>query len=117
MGCPVVHWEIAGNDGTATQGFYRQLFDWPVQVHEEMGGYGMVPGPENGPGIGGGIMKSMGPQPYVTIYVQVDDLQAYLDKAVSLGGKAVVPPTPIPHVGSFAMFTDPDGNMVGLFKG
>jgi predicted enzyme related to lactoylglutathione lyase len=39
----------------------------------------------------------------------VDDLQAYLDKAVSLGGSVMVPPTPIPNIGAFAMFHDPEG--------
>ncbi|MEW6050149.1 MAG: VOC family protein [Candidatus Zixiibacteriota bacterium] len=52
----------------------------------------------------------------MTIYVMVDDLQAYLDKAVKLGGSVVVPPTPIPGVGAFAMFKDLDGNCLGLFR-
>jgi len=28
----------------------------------------------------------------------------------------MVPPTPIPNIGAFAMFHDPEGNLVGLFK-
>ena len=45
-------------------------------------------------------------------YVQVDDLQKYLDKAVKLGGKVCVPPIQIsPEIGWMAMFTDPDGNI------
>jgi predicted enzyme related to lactoylglutathione lyase len=34
----------------------------------------------------------------------------------SLGGKTIVPPTEIPNVVTFALFSDPDGNMVGLVK-
>lgn len=49
-------------------------------------------------------------------YVQVDDLDAYLKKAESLGGRTVVPPTEIPNMVTFAMFADPDGNAVGLIK-
>ena len=62
-----------------------------------------------------------GPQPgetsgRTTIYMRVDDLQAYLDKAERLGGKTLVPPTPLPgDFGSFAMFADPDGQAVGLW--
>jgi hypothetical protein len=48
-------------------------------------------------------------------YVEVEDVQAYLDKAVSLGGKMVVPPVKIP-AGTFAWFSDPDGNTIGLLK-
>ena len=52
----------------------------------------------------------------VTFYVSVDDLQAYLDKAESIGGKTVTPPTEIPGVVTYAFFADPDGNVIGLVK-
>jgi predicted enzyme related to lactoylglutathione lyase len=110
---PVVHWEIAGRDGERLQKFYAGLFDWKIQVNPEMN-YGLV---QTG-GIDGGIFGAGNDTPpYVTFYVQVDDLQAYLEKAESLGGKTMVPPTPIPGHGSFALFRDPDGNTIGLFKG
>ena len=47
-------------------------------------------------------------------YVGVDDVEAALTKAESLGGKTLVPPVEIPG-GIFAWFTDPEGNTVGLF--
>ena len=116
MGQPVVHWEIAGKDATGLQDFYSNLFDWTVEVDESLN-YGMVETGGEG-GINGGIFQTQGDIPaYLTFYVQVDDLQAALDKAESLGGKTVVPPMPIPNVGSVAMFADPEGNVVGLFSG
>jgi hypothetical protein len=70
-----------------------------------------------GEGIGGGLMQTRGDMPsYVTIYVSTDDLNATLDKAASLGGQPVVPITEIPGIGRFAMFKDPDGNLIGIFK-
>jgi predicted enzyme related to lactoylglutathione lyase len=64
-----------------------------------------------------GHITSLGHEPhnYVAIYVQVDDLQACLDKAISLGGKMLVPPVEIP-AGTFAWLADPDGNIIGLFR-
>ena len=113
---PVVHFEIAGKDGKKLQDFYVKLFDWKINVDAEMGNYGLVEASEGG--IGVGVFQAQeGMPPFLTVYVSVDDLQAYLDKAVRLGGKAIVPPTPIPNVGAFAMFQDPEGNVVGLFKG
>jgi hypothetical protein len=47
--------------------------------------------------------------------VEVDDVQAYIDKAAKLGGKMLVPPVPIPS-GTFAWIQDPAGNTVGLWK-
>ena len=47
----------------------------------------------------------------------VDDLQAYFDKAVSLGGSALMPPMEIPGgFGSMAIFYDIAGNRISLFK-
>jgi predicted enzyme related to lactoylglutathione lyase len=45
----------------------------------------------------------------------VDDPKAYLDKAVGLGGKILVPPIKTP-TGTFAWFADPEGNQIGLLK-
>ena len=115
---PVVHWEVSGKDPKKLQEFYGELFGWKIDVHEEMGGYGLVDHVEGENGIGGGIGPTQpGVPPRVTFFVQVDNLQASLDKAESLGGKSVMPPTDIPGVGSFAMFQDLEENAIGLFKG
>ena len=116
MGRPVVHFEIAVKDGKTAHWFYSKLFDWKIDASNPMN-YGLVSADEQG-GIGGGIFEAQEGMPtYVTFYVHVDDLQSYLTKAEELGGKTVLPPTPIPDIGSFAMFADPDGNTVGLFQG
>jgi predicted enzyme related to lactoylglutathione lyase len=81
------------------------------------GGYGMI---NTGVkmGIGGGIGQvTENVAPHTMFYVQVEDVQSYLDKAVSLGGKVTVPLTEVPNMVTFAQFADPDGNVVGLVKG
>jgi Glyoxalase-like domain len=46
-----------------------------------------------------------------TFYVEVPDLQAALDRAVELGGKALSQPSDIPATSiSLAQFADPDGS-------
>jgi predicted enzyme related to lactoylglutathione lyase len=114
MGQPVVHWEIGAKDAKRLQAFYAALFDWKIDADNPME-YGMVRTGGFG-GIEGGIMNAKGDETYLTIYVQVSDLQAYLDRAESLGGHAVLPPTPIPGVGSIAAFRDPEENLIGLFS-
>ena len=119
MGNPVVHFEISGPDGPALQQYYRDLFGWDVQGQgPEMGNYGVVMWMEGG--IGGGIMESTDDMPvsnYVSFYIQVDDLQAALDKISDLGGATVMPPMEIaPEVGSMAMFADPAHNAIGLYS-
>jgi predicted enzyme related to lactoylglutathione lyase len=111
---PVTWWEITGKDGKKLQDFYAQLFDWHVDANNPMD-YGMVDAHADG-GIGGGISADQNGMNRVTIYVQVDDLDAYLKKAESLGGKTVVPVTEVPGMVTFAMFQDVGGNIVGLVK-
>ena len=45
----------------------------------------------------------------------VDDLEKYLARAEELGGRRVMGPMSIEGTGAFAMFADPDGNVLGLF--
>ncbi len=114
MGQPVAFFEIISPDHERAQKFYRELFGWEVAADPAMGGYGLVDTCAGEGAIGGGI----GPgEKRVKIYMRVDDLDAYLDRAEQLGGKRLVPPTDLPgDFGRFAIFTDPDGNQVGLWS-
>jgi len=114
MANPVNHFEVLGQDGPALQQFYGSLFDWKIDAANPMN-YGIV-APSEG-GIGGGVAASQDGSSVVTFYVQVDDLQAALDKAESLGGKTVMPPMDVPGGPSIAQFSDPAGNVIGLALG
>jgi predicted enzyme related to lactoylglutathione lyase len=113
MSNPVIHFEIGGRDAERLTSFYRALFDWQLQPAGP--DYWLVP-PEAG-GIGGGLMHTRADMAaYLTVYVAVDDLRETLDRAAELGATTAVEPMDIPGIGSFAMFTDPDGNLVGLLR-
>lgn len=114
MASPVVHWEIGANNLSKLTAFYSELFDWDITPAGLE--YALVAGAHGG--IGGGIMQVREHMPsYVTFYVQVPDLEPALEHALELGAAAVVEPTAIPGgSGRFAMFTDPDGHLVGLLE-
>jgi predicted enzyme related to lactoylglutathione lyase len=116
MGAPVVHWEINAKDGRRAQEFYASLFDWKVDASNPMN-YGLT---TTGTklGINGGIgQQDLDMQtPAVTFYVGVDDLQSYLDRVEGMGGRVVKPVTEIPGMVTFALFADPEGNIIGLLK-
>lgn len=113
MGSPVVHFEITGKDPGKLQQFYGELFDWHIDASNPMN-YGVVD-THAGSGIGGGIGAAQG-QNQVTFYIEVDDPQTYLSRVEAKGGKTVVPVTTIPDMVTFALFADPEGNVVGLVK-
>ena len=112
---PVIHWEITGKDAPKLQEFYSGLFGWNVSSDNPIN-YGLVD-TQTDEGINGGIAQEQGEATRVTVYVQVDDLQAYLDKAERLGGKTILPPMEIPGIVTLAMFQDPEGNVIGLVTG
>jgi hypothetical protein len=109
---PVVHFEIAGSDPTALQQFYGALFGWSISSDNPVN-YGLVD--TQAGGINGGI-EGEARGPATTIYVAVNDLQAYLDKVERAGGKTITPITEIPGMVTYATFRDPEGNVVGLVK-
>lgn len=109
----VVHWEIGGRDLEKLEAFYHDLFGWDYSGYDE--NYKLVASVEEG--IGGGLMRCTNEMPpYVSFYVAVDDLEITLEQAEKLGGETLVPPTPIPQMGSFAMFRDPEGNVIGILQ-
>jgi predicted enzyme related to lactoylglutathione lyase len=116
MASPVVHFEIVGKDGESLKDFYKNVFAWEIDSDNPQN-YGLVKAPESG-GIGGGVgAASDGSPGHATFYIEVEDTDASLKKIEELGGKTVVPTTTIPDMVTFALFTDPEGNLVGLVKG
>jgi predicted enzyme related to lactoylglutathione lyase len=118
MGAPVAFFEIISDDHERAQRFYAELFGWTADGDPAMGGYGLVDTGNGENGIGGGIGPSSDDDaPGVRIYMRVDDLDGYLDRAEKLGATRVVPPMDLPSgYGRIAVFADPDGNKVGLWS-
>lgn len=113
MGAPVVHFELHGKDAAALQDFYKKAFDWHVDTNNPQD-YGMVD-THTGSGINGAVTAGPNMDNGTIIYVEVDDMQAALDRVEELGGQTVMPITDMEMV-TFALFRDPASNMVGLVK-
>ena len=116
MGRPVVHWELWSENPDKVSDFYAKAFDWNVKHIPEMD-YRLVETGGEG-GINGGIMKpKQGPWPAkLAFYIDVDDLATYRERVKQAGGKIIVEEQAIPGVGSFALFEDPDGRVLGMWK-
>lgn len=122
MGQTVVHFEIIGNDPAKLRSYYGDLFAWEFDLSgavaesvSRQGEYGFVERSGDGVGIPGGVGGGKGFERRVLFYVGVDDVEAALRKAESLGGKRVAGPERVPG-GPLVVghFTDPEGNLVGL---
>ena len=113
MGQQVTHFEVVGQDADALRSFFGEMFGWKFSAPMGPTDYSVL---EEQEGIGGGI--GAGPEGYsghVTVYVQVDDVGAALEKAESLGGTRMMGPDSVPGVGIvIGLFSDPEGHVIGL---
>jgi predicted enzyme related to lactoylglutathione lyase len=127
MGQPVVHFEVIGKDFEKLKSFYSEVAGWnyeepPGAGPEGAPPYALVPRDGNtnadGIGIGGGL--GVGPQDYdghATFYIEVPDVGASLDQVEKLGGTKVMGPESMGEGLVIGLFTDPDGNLIGLVQG
>jgi predicted enzyme related to lactoylglutathione lyase len=119
----VVHFEIPFDDAERAQGFYRETFGWNLTSMPEMS-YTMVqtgPVSEQGmpsePGyIGGGMFARQDPLRNPVLVVDVEDIDATLKKIGELGGSTLRPKEPVGDMGWAAYFSDPEGNVIGVWQ-
>jgi uncharacterized protein len=122
----VVHFEIPADDPEKLVGFYKQLFGWEVDKMdmEGMPYWSIRTGPMDEttmmpkePGyIGGGMAKRISPQQHAVNYVNVEDVNQYVQKAQSLGAQVSQPRMAVPGMGYFAHLVDPEGNTFGVWQ-
>lgn len=120
MGQPVVHFEIIGRDGERLRDYYGELFGWAIDAANPMR-YGIVAREGNttsdGVGIGGGIAQAPDADGgYVTIYVEVPDVERTLARASELGGTRMMGPDQVMEDLEIGLFTDPEGHVIGLIR-
>lgn len=114
MGYPVTRFEIAAMDTKAAREFYSELFGW--KAASAGAGLSVL---LTGEGIDGAIVRAEDGMPtFVTVYVEVEDVDAYLAKAETLGGTVYVPAGPSPVAGErcLGIFGDPEGNLIGVIQ-
>jgi uncharacterized protein len=123
----VVHFEIPADDVERAKNFYGTIFGWYLQTVpmgeseytsvrttavDEQTQMPTEPG-----AINGGMMQRdarITTSPVITI--DVDGIDDALKQIEDKGGSTVLPRTPIPGMGAFAYFKDPEGNVLGLWE-
>ncbi len=107
------HIEWSTTDLERTKNLLSNLFGWKFQPWGKE--YMVFSTPQ---GVGGGIMKVDKVEPGTSPmpYVDVDEIERYLEKATQLGAEIAVPKTPIKGVGWYAHIKDQDGNIYGIVQ-
>lgn len=111
----ITHIDIPVSDLARASEFYNGLFGWQIAEIPGYEGYPMWQAPNK---ISGGGLAPRGEgftQP--RSYVEVDSIEETLAKVRESGGAVVMEKSPISETSWWAVFTDPDGNVVGVYEG
>ena len=114
---PLAMFEILADDQAAQIAFYGCVFGWEVEY--DAAGFAYVHFPTATRALLGGIGAAQpgtpGWEKGVAFYLEVAHLETTLAAVEANGGAQVVPPTAVDGY-RFAMFSDPESNLIGLIE-
>lgn len=111
---PIIHIEIPAKDPFSGSQWYADVFGWKLSPMPEMDyvTFEAEGGPAGGfPRIDGNMYHPKD----ITVYIDTNDVDATVKRIEEHGGKLLLPKSPIPGMGWFALFEDPSGNRMGVF--
>jgi predicted enzyme related to lactoylglutathione lyase len=109
----VMHWDLYAGDAVAQRQFYTEVFDWIVNPPDASAEYGWFHD-QRGLMLGGIGQADPGEPSGLAIFVQVDDVATYVEKAMQSGGSTYWGPRRFPDGMVTACVGDPEGNGVLL---
>ncbi len=118
----VVHFEVPYDDGERARAFYTKVFGWETTELPDMNYTLFSSGPsgEQGPTepgfINGGMMQRGDPFTTPTLVLDVASIDVALAAVTEAGGSIVSERQPVGEMGFSAYFTDPEGNLLGLWE-
>lgn len=120
----VAHFEIHAENPQRAIDFYSALLEWTFEAWGPPGVYWLIKTGEDGErGINGGLVPRRGLAPQlgqpVNAYVctvEVSAIDAYIERAVRLGGRVALPKMAVPGVGWLVYVHDPEGNLFGMLQ-
>lgn len=118
----VTHFEIHADDAARAARFYADVFGWAVQKWPGPMDYWLVTtGPNDKPGINGGIVRRKGPINGDAVIafvctVDVDDIDATIKRIEAHRVPVALAKQAIPGVGWQAYFKDTEGNIFGVHQ-
>ena len=108
-----IHFEIPVADPEKSKKFFEDVFGWKFQKWDGPMDYWVILTGE-GVGIDGGMMRRNDPAQPIVNTIEVESVDAAVERIVAAGGEIVVPKMPIPGVGYLAYFKDVDGLIHGI---
>jgi len=120
----VMHFEVHASDPDRLIAFYTDLFGWSFAKWDGPMDYWLITtGPNDQPGINGGLVRRHGPAPTgmqpstaFICTINVDSAESTLARGVELGGLIALPLMAVPGIGWLGYLKDVDGNTFGVMQ-
>ena len=111
----VIQFQILSKAPDETARFYTQLFGWGVDANNPMNYRRIDTHTEEG--IQGGIWPAP-PEAsnFVQLFISVENVPAFVQRAESLGARTLIPPTVLPGGEEMAVLLDPHQMSFGIFR-
>lgn len=118
----VVHFEIPASDFSKARDFYKEVFDWKLDMWGDE--YLMATTtdvdkdqkPSEIGGINGGFYKRKSADQRPSFVIETDSIDQTLKDVEKAGGKVTRAKDKVGDMGFMAEFTDPDGNEISLWE-
>ena len=122
----LVHFEIQADDVERAKAFYAAAFDWSFTDWSQVTGstyWGIITGPEDQPGINGGLLQrpvpAPGPAQGTNAYVctmQIEDYDATEQRILNAGGRVALPKMAMTGMAWQGYYLDTEGNTFGIHQ-
>ena len=122
----VVHFEIQVDDVERAKSFYAAVFDWSFEDYSSYTGstyWGIVTGPDDEPGINGGMLPRPAPAPTggqgtnaFVCTMAVGDYDKTERRILDAGGQVALAKMALPGMAWQGYYVDPEGNTFGIHQ-
>lgn len=113
----VIHFELPADDPQRAIKFYEKVFNWKFEKWEGPMEYWLIStGPEDEPGIDGGLAPRTQPETGTENTIGVASVDEAVAKIEASGGKITRAKSAVPGVGWLAYCEDTEGNKFGIMQ-
>ncbi|GAA2109326.1 VOC family protein [Microlunatus panaciterrae] len=122
----VLHFEIQADDVERAKAFYTAVFDWGFEDWGPITGstyWGIMTGPEDQPGINGGLQQRPAPAPApgqgtnaFVCTVGVEDYDQTERRILDAGGQVALPKMALTGMAWQGYYLDTEGNTFGIHQ-
>ncbi|MDH5683120.1 MAG: VOC family protein [bacterium] len=114
---PIVFWELASHNAEKSVEFFKKAFGWQIDYDKETGIHYIPILKEENKFSGGGVFTLRRAKlPFLTLYIEVEDIDKTAKQLEQLGAFIVEPPIDITPRSRICLFNEPSGVTFALIQ-